>query len=179
MPFVSKLFPPVCNPRKQMFLRLIFCAVTAGLLCGQPVGLLKVRVIDGDGSFNDIRNEIGHEITIEVRDQNNQPLQGVEVTLTAPSTGPSGLFANGTLTEVVTTNRDGLAHSAGMKPNATEGRLTVTVVARSEGHEGTATIGQSNTAAGRIAVDSKKKKDKKNNKKPGFVSDSASLTDQQ
>jgi hypothetical protein len=134
--------------RVRLALLCLIVSLSSSGLFAQPTGSLKVRVVDGDGGFNDIRNAIGHEITVEVRDQNNHPVMGAEVTFTAPTYGPSGTFANGTLTEIVVTDRDGIAHSVGIKPNATEGRLVIAVVASSQGREGTASIRQGNTAAG-------------------------------
>lgn len=151
----------------RIFWRFILPIAVIVASYAQGTGLLKVRVLDGDGSFNDIRNGVGHGITVEVRDQNNQAVEGAEVTFIAPSTGPSGTFANGTSTEVVMTNGDGLARSAGLTPNSTEGRLIINVVVRSQNREGAATVGQSNTAAGRITVNSKNKN--KSKKKPELV----------
>lgn len=125
---------------------------------------LRVRIVDGDGGFNDIRNQIGHTITVEIRDQNNAPVAGAEVTLTAPEFGPSGTFENGTRTEVLTTDPAGRVHSRGIKPNDIEGRLIISVVARLQGLEGTAKIGQGNTAATVPMSSSQKKKAQKKEK---------------
>jgi len=54
------------------------------------------------------------------------PTSGVSVTFTAPSTGASGTFANGTATETDTTDVNGLATSTTFTANETTGAYTVT-----------------------------------------------------
>ena len=67
----------------------------AGGVFGQAPGFLKVKVMEGDGAFNDIKHKIGHAISVEVRDENNQPVSGAEVTVTAPAFGPGGCAGAG------------------------------------------------------------------------------------
>lgn len=52
---------------------------------------------------------------------NGSPASGVSVTFTAPSSGASGKFGNGTATETDTTNSSGLATSSTFTANATAG----------------------------------------------------------
>ena len=56
-----------------------------------------------------------------VLDSSSNPVSGVAVTFTAPSTGASGTFANGTSTETDTTNATGVATSTTFTANATSG----------------------------------------------------------
>ena len=61
-----------------------------------------------------------------VLDSGNNPVGGALVTFTAPATGASGTFANGTATETDTTNASGRATSTPFTANGTAGADTVT-----------------------------------------------------
>lgn len=68
-------------------------------------------------------------LAVTVKDAANNPVGGVSVTFTAPSTGASGLFSNSTTTITVITNASGAA-SAPFTANATAGGpYTVTAAA--------------------------------------------------
>jgi hypothetical protein len=56
-----------------------------------------------------------------VLDKGSNPVSGVTVTFTAPTTGASGTFANGTNTTMVTTNASGAATSTTFSANGTVG----------------------------------------------------------
>jgi hypothetical protein len=60
---------------------------------------------------------------------NGSPANGVSVTFTAPSSGPSGTFMNGTVTETDTTDPNGVATSSVLTANRTPGAYTVTAAA--------------------------------------------------
>jgi len=53
------------------------------------------------------------------------PTAGVQVTFEAPSSGATGAFANGTATETVMTDSNGIATSSTLTANATEGSYSV------------------------------------------------------
>lgn len=57
--------------------------------------------------------------------QGGSPLSGATVTFTAPSSGASGTFANGTAIDTETTNASGLATSTTFTANSTAGSYTV------------------------------------------------------
>jgi len=61
-----------------------------------------------------------------VLDSSSNPVAGVVVTFTAPATGASGTFANGTTTEMDTTNASGVAASTTFIANGLTGPYTVT-----------------------------------------------------
>ena len=61
-----------------------------------------------------------------VVDANQNPVTGASVTFTAPATGASGTFANGTVTETDTTNASGMATSSTFTADASTGGYTVT-----------------------------------------------------
>ena len=63
-----------------------------------------------------------------VTDASNNPVSGVNVTFTAPSSGASGIFSNSTATITVATNASGVA-TAPFTANSTAGGYNVTAAA--------------------------------------------------
>lgn len=61
-----------------------------------------------------------------VTDSSGNPVSGASVSFTAPSSGASGTFANGTATETDTTNSSGVATASTFTANSTAGSYTVT-----------------------------------------------------
>ncbi len=57
---------------------------------------------------------------------NGSPAKGVSVIFTAPASGASGTFTNGTATEAVTTGSDGVALASAFSANKTPGTYAVT-----------------------------------------------------
>lgn len=141
------------NPTKASIVRrnciawLVLGLAVMGDVSGQARGFLRIKIVDGDGAFNDIKHKIGHPMSVEVLDENNQPLVGVEVTFTAPPFGASGTFSNGNRDMTVKTNMQGVAQSEPLIPNLTEGRFNIAVAAHQGNREGSAVISQSNSTA--------------------------------
>lgn len=75
---------------------------------------------------------------------NGTPTSGVSVTFTAPASGASGKFGNGTNTETDTTNASGLATSSTFTANATTGG-PYTVAANTPGAAAPANFGLTNS----------------------------------
>ena len=67
-------------------------------------------------------------LSVTVKDAGNNPVSGVSVTFTAPSSGVSGLFGNSSITSTATTNASGVA-SAPFTANATAGGYMVAAAA--------------------------------------------------
>jgi hypothetical protein len=68
----------------------------------------------------------GAPLVATVLDSNQYPVSGASVTFTAPSSGASGTFANGTATETDTTNANGVATSSTFTADVTSGTYMVT-----------------------------------------------------
>lgn len=128
-----------------------------GYVFGQSQGNLTVKVLEGDGAFNDVRHKVGHPVGVEVRDGNNRVVNGAEVTFAAPTLGASGTFGNGKQSITTVTDQDGIARSGSFTPNLMEGRFNIRITARQQGREGALLVSQSNTAAGVVAGKSHKK----------------------
>ncbi len=67
-----------------------------------------------------INMAFANPLGVTVKDASNNPVSGVDVTFTAPSTGASGKFSNNTATITVSTNSSGIA-SASFTANGTSG----------------------------------------------------------
>jgi len=80
------------------------------------------------GSLQDatIGTAFAAPLVATVVDANQYPVSGASVTFTAPASGASGTFANGTATETDTTNASGVATSSTFTADATPGGYTVT-----------------------------------------------------
>jgi Beta-propeller repeat len=68
-----------------------------------------------------VSTAFGTQLSVTVEDIDNNPVQGVLVTFTAPSSGASGLFANNTTTTQATTNLNGVATASIFTANAQAG----------------------------------------------------------
>lgn len=127
--------------------------LTAALFQAQPAALpskLNVTVLEGEGAFNNIKQRLGRNIRIAVRDDAGQPVAGAKVTFTAPAVGPGVSFGKaGNKFETVTDER-GNAATDGLVPNASEGSFGVRVVVASGAIQQTHLVRQSNTLAGGI-----------------------------
>ncbi len=134
---------------KQTHLRWIALSLLAsGGVFGQSRGSLTVKVVEGDGAFNDIKHKVGHPLGVEVRDENNRVVSGAEVTFVAPTVGASGTFGNGKQSITAVTDQEGIARSGSFNPNLMEGRFSIRITARQQDREGALLISQSNTSAG-------------------------------
>src|SRR5258706_6622285 len=69
--------------------------------------------------FRSINTAFATQLQATVRDASNNPVNGVTVTFTAPTSGASGTFAGGVNTAV--TNAQGIATAAVFTANGTEG----------------------------------------------------------
>ena len=115
-----------------------------GVVFAQPPEL-RIVIVEGDGTLNNIKQRVNVEPVIEVRDdQNNKLVEGAAVVFFLPAQGPSGTFSNGTKTLTTSTDRMGRAAARGIRPNNQTGRFDIRVTASYEGATASATITQTN-----------------------------------
>jgi hypothetical protein len=105
---------------------------------------IKVEVVAGQASTNNIRTRKGVEPVALVTDERGQPVSGVMVIFTLPETGPGGAFADGSKRAIVYTNAEGKATARGLTPNTTAGKFQITVNASFHGFTASATADQTN-----------------------------------
>jgi hypothetical protein len=130
-------------------LRHALLAVVIGSAVGAAADTaLVVNVVDGEGSFNDIRRGEVRTPVVEVQDPDGHPVIGAKVVFQLPDVGASAAFADGSKMLIATTGEDGKASAPGLRPNHVEGSFVISVLASKDGMTGRAQIRQSNTLAG-------------------------------
>lgn len=107
------------------------------------VPTLKIFVLQGQEALNSIQNRLATTPVVEVRDENDQPIEGAEVTFRLPAVGPGGFFPDQQLVKKVTTNAQGQA-GAPFTPNLEPGRFNIVVTTTMGTRSGRATITQQN-----------------------------------
>src|SRR5579863_5918989 len=79
---------------------------------------LRVLVVEGDGTINNIKQRVNVELVVEVRDESQRLIDGAAVVFFLPAQGPSGTFSNGTKALTTSTDRLGRASATGIHPNS-------------------------------------------------------------
>ncbi len=134
-------------------LMAISFSLTGALLAQQPnpapagAGGLKILVLEGQGGVNNLRAPMAMNLVVEVRDENDRPVEGATVSFQMPLMGPSGGFEGGVRNKDATTNVQGQA-AVSYTPNMEPGRFTVQVKAMQGGRTGMTTIMQQNSTTG-------------------------------
>lgn len=110
---------------------------------------LKIIVLQGNNSTNSI--SLGQSVTpiIEVRDQNEFPVEGARILFSLPAAGPGGTFPGNQPSFTTRTDSQGQA-SAPFIVNGLSGRFRIAVVATSGNRKGEAQIEQINSVGGYI-----------------------------
>ena len=90
--------------------------------------LLEIRVPSGQGTLQAPGSRTPG-LSVQVVEDNGQPVSGVIVSFRMPDEGPSGTFANGLGSEIVTTGAEGRAVTSPIRWNRLAGPLQVRVTA--------------------------------------------------
>ncbi len=90
----------------------------------------KIVIQSGGGQSRAVGLVFSTPLNITVEDANSNPVlvSGTTVTFTAPSSGASGTFVNGTDTTSATTDSDGVATATAFTANTVAGIYSVTAV---------------------------------------------------
>jgi len=116
-----------------------------GAPSGEKTGDLRIIVLQGEGAINNVQTHLGTAPVIEVRDRNDQPLDGATVVFELPRTGAGGSFPAEQLTFTGRTNRQGQVGTPTFLPNHQTGRFSVNVTANLGNSVGYARIRQTNS----------------------------------
>jgi hypothetical protein len=106
---------------------------------------LKVIVLEGQNAIHDLTRKIYILPVVEIRDENDRPLEGAEVVFRLPATGPGGFFANQETSRKARSNPQGQASAVGFVPNSQAGSYKINVTAMMGNRMGTAVINQTNS----------------------------------
>jgi hypothetical protein len=107
---------------------------------------LRILVLEGERGLNDTERSLPALTVIEVRDENDRPVEGAEVTFRLPPSGPGGSFAGQKFSRSVRSNAQGQAALTGFTPNRELGDFGIQVTATYGTLMGRATIHQTNQA---------------------------------
>jgi hypothetical protein len=112
----------------------------------QPIVAPKLRIVvlAGEDGLNDIQQGTAVTPSVRVEDESGRPIAGAVVVFTAPDTGPSAVFSDGTRSLLVHTDARGEATARGLRPSASEGPFQLRVDATYRGGRTTAMIRQTN-----------------------------------
>ena len=105
---------------------------------------IKVEVVSGQATTNNIKTRKGVEPVVLVTDERGQPVSGVMVVFTLPETGPGGAFTDGSKRAIVYTNSEGKATARGLTPNTAPGKFQIMVNASFHGFTASTTADQTN-----------------------------------
>ncbi len=118
-------------------------AVLAQQAAGDP---LRIVVLEGEGSINNVRELTMRSPVVRVVDAAGKPVAGAAVSFTTPAMGASAIFVDGGNQASVTTDDKGVARIQGMRPNNVVGNFEIRVTASANGNKATARISQTNAA---------------------------------
>jgi len=111
-------------------LSLLCCssALVAAEIAPSPL-ILQIRVVEGEGAAYPAGSRAIRGLTVEVTDEAGQPVPNAAVSFRLPETGPTGVFSNGTRTEIASSAPNGRATIWGMKWNRLPGTFAIRVTA--------------------------------------------------
>jgi len=132
--------------------RLITLIVTALLIYAVPssaqnqvIQRLRIYPLEGQNGINYSSNLTTTAPVVEVRDQNDRPVDGAVVTFKAPASGPGATFSNGQITETAVSDFRGQASVKNYASNNKPGRFVIEVTAHYKGITGRLLIAQTNS----------------------------------
>lgn len=96
---------------------------------GAQVSILRITVVAGEAAVHAPGARVAKPITIEVRDEVGQPVEGAAVSFHFPEDGPGGLFANGLPTDLAVTDAGGRATVRGFQLNRVPGAVDIRITA--------------------------------------------------
>lgn len=95
-------------------------------LTNTPGSPASVSATAGTPQSAQVNTAFSTNLQVTVRDAGNNPVSGVSVTFTAPTSGARGTFAGGVNTFIATTNASGVATAGTLTANTTAGSYVVT-----------------------------------------------------
>jgi hypothetical protein len=133
---------------------LLSLSLTVGSVAGQPPavkpsrvdlgsisGRLQIFVLKGRDEVHLTSDQSQKFIVVEIRDDNNLPVEGAEVTFELPASGPGGLFRENQTKITTRTTGQGQA-AAAFTPNQQMGRYQIGVKASIGERAGTLSVNQ-------------------------------------
>lgn len=134
----------------KQFIALLLAASVFQAQAAALSSKLNVTVLEGEGAFNNVKQRLGRNVRIAVRDDAGEPVAGAKVVFNAPAVGPGVTFGKfGNKYETVT-DAQGTASTVDLVPNGSEGSFGVRVTVTAGALQQTHLVRQSNTLAGGV-----------------------------
>lgn len=135
------------NTAAKMLAVGMACWLMAGPAAGQEAapGGLRIYILQGEQAVNNVRTGAATAPVVEVRDANDFPVAGAEVTFRTPERGASATFEGGRHEYTNRTDAKGQVSAGRMTPNGVEGVFSIQVVAKLDDRTGMAVIRQRNS----------------------------------
>jgi hypothetical protein len=111
------------------------------------VETLKVLVLEGQHAVNNTSRQAAIQPVVEVRDDNDRPVEGATVVFRVPPQGPGGYFGDHSATFSTKTNLQGQAAASTFVPNNVLGDFDIHVTATFGNRMGQTVITQTNSAS--------------------------------
>lgn len=105
---------------------------------------LHIVPLEGEGAVNEISTRKVTPPVVEVRDENDLPVEGVQVIFQLPADGPGGTFSDNQRTLMTVTNSRGQAMARGFEINSVPGQFSIRVTATLQGLRATHIMTQTN-----------------------------------
>jgi hypothetical protein len=106
---------------------------------------LKIRIVEGEESVNNVRQRVAREPIVQVEDENRKPVAGAIVVFFLPAQGAGASFPGGATSLTVTTDEAGRAVARGLTANSLDGKYSMRVTASYRGATGSADMKMSNS----------------------------------
>lgn len=135
---------PLPRPLLAWTLTVLLVQTAFGQAPSLPVGSLRILVLEGANAVNSIPNRAATFPVVEVRDENDLPVEGAEVVFEMPATGPGGTFPNQKNTFTGRTNLQGQVRAPYLM-NATPGPFDIIVTASIGTRTGKTAIAQTHS----------------------------------
>jgi len=139
---------------------LIAPATAQAQVTSRPVTPIRIVVLEGEGSRNDIQTGVVTPPVVRVEDSTGRAITGAMVVFTTPSNGASAVFPDGTRSLIMHTESRGEAVARGLHASSVEGPFQIRVEATYEGARASAIINQINFRPGTSMVGQKKPRSK-------------------
>ena len=106
---------------------------------------LRIIPLEGNNAVNHIPTQAVTAPVVEVRDENDRPVEGAVVVFKLPGSGAGGNFGDGQASQTVITDIRGQAEAKNFQINATPGRFVIDVTASYQGRSGQLLVSQTNS----------------------------------
>lgn len=130
--------------RKIAFIWIVVFAAGLPMAAADADGL-NLRIVEGQGSINNVRTRSARAPVVELRDDQNKPVAGASVTFQTPFAGPGAVFGSERVL-VTQTDSEGRAIGRGLVPNGVTGPFEIHVTAAFNSKVVSASIRQINAS---------------------------------